>query len=72
MCGRFVQIIDIELFVKRFGVKDPKNKGRELLIPVDHGSTTKYDSTVKKDLKLEGMGRNRRKEDPLGRQGKLF
>jgi putative SOS response-associated peptidase YedK len=53
-------------------VKDPKNKGRELLIPVDHGSTTQYDSTVKKDLKLEGMGRNRRKEDPLGRQGKLF
>jgi putative SOS response-associated peptidase YedK len=23
MCGRFVQIIDIELFVKRFGVKKP-------------------------------------------------
>ena len=23
MCGRFVQIIDIELFVKRFGVKHP-------------------------------------------------
>jgi putative SOS response-associated peptidase YedK len=53
-------------------VKDPKNKGRDLLIPVDHTSTTQYDSTVKKDLKLEGMGRNRRKEDPLGRQGKLF
>lgn len=23
MCGRFVQIIDIGLFVKRFGVKHP-------------------------------------------------
>ena len=23
MCGRFVQIVDIELFVKRFGVKRP-------------------------------------------------
>lgn len=53
-------------------VKDPKNKGRELLIPIDHSATTQYDSEVKKDLKLEGMGRNRRKEDPLGKQGKLF
>jgi putative SOS response-associated peptidase YedK len=53
-------------------VKDPKNKGRDLLIPVDHNSTTQYDSTVKKELRREGMGRNRRKEDPLGRQGKLF
>ncbi|MDD4108368.1 MAG: SOS response-associated peptidase [Prolixibacteraceae bacterium] len=23
MCGRFVQIVDLELFIKRFGVKDP-------------------------------------------------
>lgn len=53
-------------------VKDPKNKGRDLLIPVDHTNPTQYDSLVKKDLKLEGMGRNRRKEDPLGKQGKLF
>ncbi|HZH74143.1 MAG TPA: SOS response-associated peptidase [Mariniphaga sp.] len=53
-------------------VKDPKNKSRDLLIPVDHASSTEYDISVKKDLKLEGMGRNRRKEDPLGKQGKLF
>ena len=53
-------------------VKDPKNKGRDLLIPIDHSTSTQYESTVKKDLKLEGMGRNRRKEDPLGKQGKLF
>lgn len=53
-------------------VKDPKNKGRDLLIPVDHESPTQYDSNVKKELKREGMGRNRRKEDPLGRQRKLF
>jgi putative SOS response-associated peptidase YedK len=53
-------------------VKDPKNKGRDLLIPIDHSSTTQYEAEVKKDLKLEGMGRNRRKEDPLGTQGKLF
>ncbi|MDD2381482.1 MAG: SOS response-associated peptidase [Mariniphaga sp.] len=53
-------------------VKDPKNKDRDLLIPVDHDSTTQYNSIVKKELKLVGMGRNRRKEDPLGRQGKLF
>ncbi len=53
-------------------VKDPKNKGRDLLIPVEHGGTTQYDSSVKTDLKREGMGRNRRKEDPLGKQGKLF
>lgn len=53
-------------------VKDPKNKGRDLLIPVDPTSTTQYDSAVTKDLKLQGMGRNKRKEDPLGKQGKLF
>lgn len=53
-------------------VKDPKNKGRDLLIPIDHSTTTQYESKVQKDLKLEGMGRNRRKEDPLGKQGKLF
>ncbi len=53
-------------------VKDPRNKGRDLLIPIDPDSTTEYDSSVKKDLKLEGMGRNRRKEDPDGKQGKLF
>lgn len=23
MCGRFVQVIDVEMFIKRFGVKDP-------------------------------------------------
>jgi putative SOS response-associated peptidase YedK len=53
-------------------VKDPKNKGRDLLIPIDHSGTSQYEAEIKKDLKLEGMGRNRRKEDPLGRQGKLF
>ena len=53
-------------------VKDPKNKSRDLIIPIDHASQTEYDLSVKKDLKLEGMGRNRRKEDPLGKQGKLF
>jgi len=53
-------------------VKDPKNKGRDLIIPIDRSSHSEYDSSVQKDLKLQGMGRNKRKEDPLGRQGKLF
>ncbi len=53
-------------------VKDPKNKGRDLLIPVDHNSTTQYESTVDQKLKLQGMGRNKRKEDPPDIQGKLF
>lgn len=30
MCGRFVQIIDIDLFVKRFGVSRPEDRSIEL------------------------------------------
>jgi putative SOS response-associated peptidase YedK len=41
-------------------VKDPKNKGRELIIPVESGSSIEFDSVIKKDLRLEGMGRNKR------------
>tara|TARA_R110002050_G_scaffold253628_1_gene391825 strand:+ start:644 stop:1516 length:873 start_codon:yes stop_codon:yes gene_type:complete len=53
-------------------IKDPKNKSRDLLIPIDPESSSKYESSIKKDLKLEGMGRNKRKEDPPNPQGTLF
>ena len=41
-------------------IKDPKNKGRNLIIPVESGNTIEFDSVIKKDLRLEGMGRNKR------------
>ena len=53
-------------------IKDPKNKGQDLLIPIDPNSTTEYDISVKKDLKLQGMGQNKRKDDPSPSQGSLF
>jgi hypothetical protein len=145
MCGRFVQIIDIELFIKRFGVKkpgeikakdnyktsevinsfsiittvanpvtklighhrspvileekdetrwldenlplkevlkllkpykgeefravpvsirirNPKNKDSDLIIPVDETGKVEFDSSVREDLRLEGMGRGKRED----------
>ncbi len=54
-------------------IKDPKNKTKYLLIPIDHESSSVYDSSVKKDLRLEGMGRNKRKNPPpTPPQGTLF
>lgn len=53
-------------------IKDPKNKGQDLLIPIDPNSTSEYDISVKKDLKLQGMGQNKRKDDPPPSQGSLF
>lgn len=42
-------------------IKDPKNKGRDLIIPVETDGNIEFDSVIKKDLRLEGMGRNKRK-----------
>lgn len=53
-------------------IKDPKNKSKDLLIPVDYDGSIQYDSVVKKDLKLEGMGRYKRKDEPPNQQGTLF
>ena len=53
-------------------VKDPKNKSRDLIIPIDENKVTEYDITVKKDLRLEGMGSGKRKQEPPEAQGKLF
>lgn len=53
-------------------VKDPKNKSRDLIIPIDENKVTEYDITVKKDLRLEGMGSGKRKQEPPEQQGKLF
>ena len=52
-------------------IKDPKNKSRDLLIPIDPNSVSEYDVSVKKDLKLQGMGQNKRKQEPPT-QGSLF
>lgn len=53
-------------------VKDPKNKGRELIIAIDENKVTEFDITVKKDLRLEGMGSGKRKQELPPEQGKLF
>ena len=52
-------------------MKDPKNKSRDLIIPIDESKVTEFDITVKKDLRLEGMGSGKRKQEPP-EQGKLF
>lgn len=53
-------------------VKDPKNKSRDLIIPIDESKVTQYDIAVKKSLRLEGMGSGKRRNDPPERQGSLF
>lgn len=53
-------------------VKNPRNKGRDLIIPIDQNSVSEYDISVKRSLKLQGMGQNKRKEDPPPQQGSLF
>ncbi|MFY9152884.1 MAG: SOS response-associated peptidase family protein [Prolixibacteraceae bacterium] len=52
-------------------VKDPKNKSRDLIIPIDESKVTEYDITVKKGLRLEGMSSGKRKQEPP-EQGNLF
>lgn len=52
-------------------VKDPRNKGRDLLIPVEPGDTTQYDVKIEKKVRLEGMGSGKRKPIPPV-QGRLF
>lgn len=37
-------------------IKDPRNKGRELRIPIDPDSTTQYDVKIEENVRLEGMG----------------
>ena len=37
-------------------IKDPRNKGRELRIPIDPDSTTQYDVKIEENIRLEGMG----------------
>ncbi len=53
-------------------VKDPKNKNRELMIPIELDKPTEYGAEIKKDLRLEGMGSGKRKKDPPAWQGNLF
>jgi len=49
-------------------IKDPKNKNKDLLIPVGEQLDPEYDIKVKTDLRLEGMGSNKRKGDPPERK----
>lgn len=53
-------------------IKDPHNKSRDFIIPIDTNGPTEYDLIVKQDLKLQGMGSGKRKQDPPPEQGKLF
>lgn len=54
-------------------IKDPKNKSKELLIPIDPDSTTQYDVKIEKNVRLQGMGSGKRKsETPPPIQGSLF
>ena len=53
-------------------VKDPKNKSHDLIIPIDENKVTEYDITIKKELRLEGMGSGKRKPNPREQQGTLF
>ncbi|MBV5313165.1 MAG: SOS response-associated peptidase [Prolixibacteraceae bacterium] len=53
-------------------IKTKTNKGPDVIIPIDPNSTTEYDISVKKDLKLQGMGQNKRKNNPPPAQGSLF
>ncbi len=53
-------------------IKDPKNKSQELLIPIDSGSTTQYDTRIENDVRLEGMGSGKRKSELPPIQGSLF
>lgn len=53
-------------------IKDPRNKNRDLLIPIDPKSSSEYDASIKKDLKLQGMGSGKRKVDPPDTQGSIF
>jgi putative SOS response-associated peptidase YedK len=53
-------------------VKDPKNKSRDLMIPIDESKVTQYDIVVTKSLRLGGMGAGKRKKDPPEWQGSLF
>jgi putative SOS response-associated peptidase YedK len=53
-------------------IKDPKNKNKELLIPVGDTIDSEYDAKAEENLRLEGMGSSKRKKDPPDRQGRLF
>jgi len=55
-------------------IKDPHNKSKDYIIPIDTNGPTEYGSIVKQDLKLQGMGSGKRKQDPpaAGIQGTLF
>lgn len=53
-------------------IKDPRNKNKDLLIPIDPDSTSEYDISIKKDLRQQGMGSGKRKDVPPDTQGTLF
>lgn len=53
--GTFLEAIPVSV-----KVKDPKNKSRDILVPVGERITMEDDFVITKDLKLQGMG-NRKK-----------
>lgn len=53
-------------------IKDPHNKSKDYIVPITTEGPTEYGSILTKDLKLQGMGSGKRKEDPPPTQGTLF
>jgi putative SOS response-associated peptidase YedK len=54
-------------------IKDPHNKSKDYIVPIEPNGPTEYGSIVTKDLKLQGMGSGKRKQEPPpDLQGKLF
>lgn len=53
-------------------IKNPKNKNRDLLIPLGDTLTSASEVRIVEDVKLKGMGTSKRKGDPPNWQGSLF
>lgn len=53
-------------------VKNPKNKGRDLLIPLDKNNNPNYNFSVNPKFKSQGTGRKKRKDTEPPQQGSLF
>lgn len=53
-------------------IKDPHNKSKDYIIPIETQGATEFGSIVKEDLKLQGMGSGKRKQEPPPTQGTLF
>ena len=53
-------------------IKNPRNKGADLLIPIGKNNSPEYDIPVNQTLKPKEKGKKKRKADPPPQQGSLF